>query len=200
MAMQEGGNSLHHANFPLLGHPQRKGWCPSLPSPCPPLCWVGLEKLASILFPLVSLTRVSAASRPAWPRSALGNPVPWSTSALGCRRKSCFTVCARNRYLCPAGVAQELLCRCGAVATSNKVHGGGRQRCPARKAKSEGVGWAQASSRSGNSFSSGKLPSLAQVMGERQGPAPASGCVWAGCQSLLPLHPRGGEGVCFQER
>lgn len=87
----------------------------------------GAEKPPSTFPPLVSLPRVSAASRPAWPRSALGNPVLWSTLALGCRRKLCFTVCARSRYSQPARAARALLSCCRATATAN-------ERCSAGEA------------------------------------------------------------------
>lgn len=120
-----------------------------VPPCCPfvPHCWVELEKLASILSPLVSLTRVLAASHPAWLPSALGNTVPSSTLALGCRKKPCFTVCARNRYPpvpCQGGANPPLpLQGCGQVQRGAVE---GRQCCSVCKAKSEGLGWAQASS------------------------------------------------------
>lgn len=44
---------------------------------------------------------------------------------------------------------------------------------------------------------------ISETPGERQGPAPASGCVWAGCHSLLlpcclPIRLMGGQGACFR--
>lgn len=69
-----------------------------------------------------------------------------------------------------------------------------------RKAKSEGMGWVQASSCLGQQLLGSETPEPGP--GEWQGPAPASGCVWAGCHSLpLPccLSMMGREGVCFQE-
>lgn len=99
MAMQEGGNSLHHTNFPLLGHPQPKGRCPSMLSFCPHC--VGLEKLTSVLFPLVSPHQGLGSLPP-----SLAAFCPWEPGTLvyvgfGMQKEALFYSLRKKQVLVP---------------------------------------------------------------------------------------------------
>lgn len=108
-----------------------------------------LEKLASILFPLVS-PRQGLGSLP----PSLAAFCPWEPGTLvyvgfGMQKEALFYSLRKKQVLvpCQGDTGAPLPLRgCGHVERGAMW---GRQCCPACKAKSESVGWAQASSCSG---------------------------------------------------
>lgn len=158
MATQEGGNGLHHTNFPLLGHPQPKGLCPSALSFCPPLCWVGLEKLASN-FVAFGFPHQGLGSLP----PSLAAFCPWEPGTLvyvgfGMQKEALFYSLREKQVPvpCQGSAGAPLLLRGRGPVERGAV--GRRQCCPACKAKSEGVGWARASSCSGQQLFISETP------------------------------------------
>lgn len=160
MGMQEGGNSLHHTNVPL---PKRsQPCCLSLLS-----FYLSLAEIreSSLSFVAFGFLHQGLDSLP----PSLAAFCPWEHGVLvyvgfGMQKEALFYSLRKKQVPVPC-------------------HGQwGLAVLPCVLPSVTGVGWAQ-----GTDFILGTLES---GPGEQQSPAPASGCIQAGSQSLIPLEGR----------
>lgn len=164
MGLQEGGSSLHHTNVPL---PKRsQPCCLSLLS-----FYLSLAEIreSSLSFVAFGFPHQGLDSLP----PSLAVFCPWEHGVLvyvgfGMQKEALFYSLRKKQVPVPC-------------------HGQwGLAVLPCVLPSVTGVGWAQAAAQ-GTDFILGTLES---GPGEQQSPAPASGCIQAGSQSLIPLEGR----------